>query len=148
MPTLPSSRAYSITYCRSPSISKPPSFTPGLSTPDVLAFELNSLDSDDTQNMRLALTARQSSTDSIVSPIEIFPPFSPPVITEDEATTKRGRLRGKSDPILLQAGDKIQTAQAYLRLPSPQEEPSEKEFTSKSERSPSVSLPGDTRKNI
>lgn len=162
--SLPSPRAYLNKHRRSPSISKSPSFTAGFPTPDALALEINSSDSDDNQNIPHALgNSRQSSTDSSISSTEISPPFPPPTSRDDENTTRQGRLG--EDPNLAElqatigtidqhrlglphmpASEKKKNSKASLGLPFPRLHPSNKNNGPKPELSPSVFISTEVRK--
>ena len=166
LPHSSSSRAYLQKHRRSPSISKSASFTTGLSTPDATPIETRSWDSDDEQKpLSSALSGRvdQPPTDRPVVSTEISPPASPQTSSDDEITTRRGRVRDVTNLAELQAAIRIieqhrsgspdtqaseetRKARITLGLAPPQLDLPNKNDTSKSELLPKTPLSAGARK--
>ena len=164
LPHSTSSRAYLSKHRRSPSISNSPGFDTGLSTPEATPQDPRSSDSDEADNeSRGTGRARPSSADHLIVPTEISPPASPSTSSDDEVTSRRGRVRDVANLAELQAAIRIieqhrtgspnketseqtKKARVALGLPGPRIDPSRKGKESQPEPEPSLPLSAGARK--
>ena len=108
LPHSSSSRAYLNKHRRSPSVSESPIVSTGLSTPDTTPQEGRSSESEDETTKSYSLGhSHQIPANNHVGSTEISPPASPQTSSDEEAGTRRGRVRDVAKLAELQAAIRI-----------------------------------------